>query len=620
MKIHPLPYLAAILGLFFHAVLPSAKAQQQVSDQEFLEQTSYDQELVPGTVVVLESQGPVELIDAEGKTVGTVAKRDKIMNGFSIATGPGAVVDLAFSTGLLMQIQENSRFTIADFVHEPYEMLFSKGVAMNASEAKKSGDKKAVINKLHSSSNAWNEMKVEPRTATSEFTLHYGTMIGVTKKLQPASRLSIVTPIGTADIRGTIWRLTVIPAGNGFYRGTLDVSRGRVTFSTPDGSRSVNVNNGFSSQIAGVSQGDTLQIDSLVSARLTPERISLLDSTAQNLANNQDYFVAINGDPAVVETVLSYLSEVSANDPEAFSEAVSSLAQNQPADAAQIAAVAAAYALVNTSPANISSVISQAVSSIITAVPSATQGIISSTFNVATNSGDGPAMVSNIISSVTQSVIQTGINLASSQNPNGKSVLSSVVAALVSSNPSAANQISEQALTALSNSALQSNQKSVIAASIAQSAIQASAQSALKSGADINSANLNATSTASSVQQSADSLGLGESVSVITEPSNVRDLTIQAGNSNTNGGESGNQGLTVGSVNDGGDTGVSPNLSNPGPQSDPAQGSTGGTTEKPVPTPRPTATPIPTATPRPTATSRPTATPKPTPTPRPSGA
>jgi hypothetical protein len=213
---------------------PATSALAQSSDQEFLEESAAQESMQEGIVAILEVTGQVELIDAEDNNLGPATKGTKIGNGISIATGPGARVDLAFSNGLVMQIQENSRFTVADFEHEPYEFVFSNGVALNARDVDKFGEEKAVLTNLDASEDAWNDLGIEPVAATSEFVLHYGTMIGETKQLQPGSRLDIITPIGTAGIRGTIWRLTVIPAGNGSYRGTLDVSRGRVTFTNAE--------------------------------------------------------------------------------------------------------------------------------------------------------------------------------------------------------------------------------------------------------------------------------------------------------------------------------------------------------------------------------------------------
>jgi hypothetical protein len=260
----------------------------------------------PGIVVILDFEGKVELIDAEGYSSGQVSKGDKVETVVYITTGPGARADIAFSNGLLMQIQENSRFTVADFAHEPYEFVFSNGVTLDARDVDKFGDEKAVLTNLDASEEAWNEMEVEPVTANSEFILHYGTLIGETKKLQPGSRLDIITPIGTAGIRGTIWRLTIIPAGDGSFRGTLDVSRGNVVFTNTNGTRTLNVATGFSMAIeARTAANGDVNITGVSTSQMTQERVNLLNSTVRNVEAVQTFFTAVQGTPEILARVES---------------------------------------------------------------------------------------------------------------------------------------------------------------------------------------------------------------------------------------------------------------------------------------------------------------------------
>ena len=67
-----------------------------------------------------------------------------------------------------MQIQENSRFTVAEFEHEPCEFVFSNGVTLNARDVEKFGDEKAVLTNLDASADGWNNLETESVTATSE--------------------------------------------------------------------------------------------------------------------------------------------------------------------------------------------------------------------------------------------------------------------------------------------------------------------------------------------------------------------------------------------------------------------------------------------------------------------
>ena len=596
--------ILGLLALLLFCGSYSTPAQARSSDEEFLESITSDDSKKPGVIVIVHLQGKVELLDETDSNLGQAKKGDRLTNGMKIVTASGAIADLAFSNGFIMQLQENSRFDVATFSHEPYEFVFINGAKLNARDLDKFADEKAIISNLEASEDAWNDLELEPVTSDNEFILHYGTMIGETKRLKPGSRMDIITPIGTAGIRGTIWRLTVIPSPNGdaggtSYSGTLDVSRGRVSFTTPDGTRSVNVNNGFSAQIEASAQGADVSIISLVTSRLTPERIVLLNSTAESTKNDQDAFAAVSTRSDVIDRVLDAVANVDANDSPAFSEAVSNLAKSNTADAGQIAQVATAVALVRAGRETMPSVIAETNSALIRAVPSASNAITSGTVKTASNSGMNQGTINNVNSAVSQSAIQTGVSLGSTS----PTALSGVVGALVSNSPTNANQISQQALTAVANSGLPATTQSNLASSVAQSTIQASAQSALQSGANFNSAAQTAAATAQAVQQSANNLGLGAAVAPVTTPVSVENLTTEAQNSTTSGrgtSTTPNQGGTGDSNT--GDTTETPNPGNPGNTADPSQGSTGGITgppPRPTPTPKLTPTPPPTPTPRP---------------------
>jgi hypothetical protein len=113
--------------------------------------------------------------------------------------------------------------------------------------------------------------------------------------------MEISTPIGSARIRGTIWRITIQPIGapgSNTFRGTLDVSRGLVVFSDPQGTRAQQVAGGFTMGIEVSVQGGQMQVISVNTSPLSAERTFYLEGTAKNIRGIQTAFQAVKGTPA----------------------------------------------------------------------------------------------------------------------------------------------------------------------------------------------------------------------------------------------------------------------------------------------------------------------------------
>jgi hypothetical protein len=155
---------------------------------------------------------------------------------------------------------------------------------------------------MDASEEAWNKLEQEPTTSITRFELEYGTLIGESKKLRPGSRMDIVTPIGVAGIRGTVWRLTlqrIGGPGSNQFRGTLDVGRGLVTFSNSEGSRAVDVSGGFTLRVEATFQGPgQVNFTVLETGRITPERAAALEEVTKAVQTIQTYFQAVQGTPA----------------------------------------------------------------------------------------------------------------------------------------------------------------------------------------------------------------------------------------------------------------------------------------------------------------------------------
>ena len=261
----------------------------------------------PGITVIVEATGAVQIIDKPGAAPQPVEKGQLVPEGATLVTGQDGRVDLALSNGAFFQIQENSRFSIAQFDQEAYEFVFSNSEAVRRRDVEKMGEDKAAMVTMDASEDAWNEMPLEPTGSVAKFSLDYGTMIGESKKLRPGSSMEISTPIGSAGIRGTIWRITIQPIGapgSNTFRGTLDVARGLVVFSDPQGTRALQVAGGFTMRIDVNVQAGQVQVIAVNTSPLSAERTFYLEGTAKNIRGIQTAFQAVKGTPAEFNVVI----------------------------------------------------------------------------------------------------------------------------------------------------------------------------------------------------------------------------------------------------------------------------------------------------------------------------
>jgi hypothetical protein len=261
----------------------------------------------PGITVIVDAAGAVQIIDKPGAAPQPVEKGQVVPVGAALVTGPDGRVDLALSNGAFFQIQENSRFSIGQFEQDAYEFVFANSEAVRRRDVEKMGEDKAAMVTMDASEDGWNEMPLEPTVSAAKFSLDYGTMIGESKKLRPGSSMEISTPIGTAEIRGTIWRITIQPIGapgSNTFRGTLDVARGLVVFTDLQGSRAIDVAGGFTMQIDVNVQAGQIQVIAVNISPLSAERTIYLESTAKNIQGIQTAFQAVKGTPAEFNIII----------------------------------------------------------------------------------------------------------------------------------------------------------------------------------------------------------------------------------------------------------------------------------------------------------------------------
>ena len=262
-----------------------------------------------GVTVVVDLAGKVEIVEMEGAKPKAAEKGARVPVGATFLVGPNSRLDLALSNGALFQLGENSKFTIGEFEQEAYEFVFTNGAAIRPREIKDFGADEAILQTMDASEEAWNKLGSEPTTSKGKFILSEGTMIGQSKKLKPGSTMEIVTPIGTAGIRGTVWRLTVKPVGGPGatrFQGTLDVAEGRVDFGKSDGSRNVQVQGGYTATFdVTVTPSGEVRITNINTSPMPPERQAALLGTVSAVAQEQTYFSAVNGTPDALREAIA---------------------------------------------------------------------------------------------------------------------------------------------------------------------------------------------------------------------------------------------------------------------------------------------------------------------------
>jgi len=125
-----------------------------------------------------------------------------------------------------------------------------------------------------------------------KFLLSEGTIVGNSKKLRQGSKLEIVSPIGTADIRGTTWRFTVSPTDKANeFRGVIQISNGSIFFTKPDGTGSVSIAAGYSLQFsAKVSDQGAVVFYALSATPMSPESVQTLLGMVTEVESKQIYF------------------------------------------------------------------------------------------------------------------------------------------------------------------------------------------------------------------------------------------------------------------------------------------------------------------------------------------
>ena len=168
-----------------------------------LDHSGAQEQMIPGSIRAVKVEGEVYKIYASGQSE-RLKTGSFFQQGSSIDTTKGGSAVLLFQNGSIMEVRPGTRLIISEFLHDP----------------------------LDSSGLDYRRMTSEPSKSVTRVSVPEGTLIAKARSLKSGSTLDVVTPLGTAGIRGTTLFAQSSP-GN----VTVGVAEGEVQFTTTAGNR-----------------------------------------------------------------------------------------------------------------------------------------------------------------------------------------------------------------------------------------------------------------------------------------------------------------------------------------------------------------------------------------------
>lgn len=213
--------------------------------------------LQPGYILVMEVEGDVNILRGRDSEGSDAVKGANLAAGDTVVTGAGARVALAFSNGSLFEVTENSKFSVQEYLQEPWKF----------------------------SVDGWKSLESEPTKSRTNVSLEYGELLGKVKQLDSGSSMQVTTPLGVAGIRGTTFVVRVVRNPDGSPRSaTVRLAEGRVDFTPQGGGEPTQITPGNSVTVSvTVAANGQLIINPPVRETLAPEEIRLIQETVQTL-------------------------------------------------------------------------------------------------------------------------------------------------------------------------------------------------------------------------------------------------------------------------------------------------------------------------------------------------
>ncbi len=298
--------------------------------------------LPQGKIVLTGFTGKVRITNVVDQKSVPPSQGLVLSQSYCIETSNGSTASLAFENGTVMQVEADSKFVIQEFLQAPWDQNTEQLAAA----------------------------KTEPsRSQTSAF-LEFGDLVTGVKKLNTGSSLQVATPLGTAGIRGTDFKVTSRRNADGSPKSSsVSVATGQVGFNSSSGGETVAVSAGAAASVTlSPSQGDSGgRAQAPFVTQLSPQaQAAITQAVSAQRAGGQSVFqsairqsgaqapeskltpeqreslkdAADDGEAALVEAVKSLVSESPEDSPAIAGEG----SQLLPSAAPQIAAAAASVA------------------------------------------------------------------------------------------------------------------------------------------------------------------------------------------------------------------------------------------------------------------------------------
>lgn len=214
------------------------------------------------TAKVLKVTGDVLKYNAEGGNEA-LKEGDILREGDGITTSFLSSVDLIFSNGSELTVLENSSLSFEELAQKPFN-----------------------------GGNSYEQLSADPSQSQTLLQLNYGQLGGHVKKLRSDSSFEIQTPLGTAAIRGTIFRI----------RLKFDVVTGGMTLSVNNVNGIVELKSPFLDE---VDYGKRTEHDCIVDENFTSEELDTLEVKTESIPPTHTVSIRIQVSSPLFDVIIN---------------------------------------------------------------------------------------------------------------------------------------------------------------------------------------------------------------------------------------------------------------------------------------------------------------------------
>ena len=423
------------------------------------------------TAKVLKVTGDV-LKYSSGGGSKTLQEGDLIKEGDGITTSFYSSVDLIFSNGTELTVLENSSLSFEEMAQEPF-----------------SGDL------------TYDELTADPSQSQTLLQLNYGQVDGHVKKLRKDSNFEVNTPLGTAAIRGTVFRVAI----------TFDLTTGNISLNITNFDGLVDLLTPFVEDSDAVEYDLDLTSNNEVSSDLDSTDLPSLDSKTCSIPTQHTVNIIIKADNPVFSNLLDKKKNVSPKDSiavAAISGDVAAVAQelddagievSSPEEAAAVAEAIVSTAVSSAKPSDSAETTEVATNTVIQAIAGiaadtetnivevveaassgATAGAVEAAIDAGANTQQVAAAIESASSGASSGAIEAAVNSAADINNDGVVDSRDVVEVVEAASSGATAGAVEAAVEAGANS----QQVAAAVESASSGATSGAVQAAVDTGTD----------------------------------------------------------------------------------------------------------------------------------------